>query len=201
MKPHTPEAKPVFTWVTVDSKDEMENFYRSVMKKITEAARLCGYAIGVHGSMRRDLDLIAVPWVAEYKNIDQLATAIHIAACGASNKEYQWEKKPNSRLATCFPICFPSWDEPSLGYIDLSVIELNPDYAEKLSASEETVALLKLDVKVFTDQVDGLTHANAAMKKKLAIAVDRLKEIKYAHQIEQAWVIASNALKEIKDGK
>lgn len=32
---------------------------------IWEVARGCGYAIGLHGSMKRDVDLIAVPWTDE----------------------------------------------------------------------------------------------------------------------------------------
>jgi hypothetical protein len=37
--------------------------YAWMIPYITRVARRHGYAIGVHGSMNRDLDLIAVPWV------------------------------------------------------------------------------------------------------------------------------------------
>jgi hypothetical protein len=46
--------------------------------RIRELAREVGYAVGVHGSLERDLDLIAVPWVAEAVN--PLTLAQHIAA-------------------------------------------------------------------------------------------------------------------------
>lgn len=32
---------------------------------LCEAARACGYALAIHGTMQRDLDLVAVPWVDE----------------------------------------------------------------------------------------------------------------------------------------
>lgn len=113
----------VFRWITVANKDEMESFYRSILPKVTVAARACGYAIAVHGSLRRDLDLIAVPWIETASDKDTLARNIHRTVCGIEKQDYQWEQKPLGRVAICFPICFPEWNEPSLGHIDLSVID------------------------------------------------------------------------------
>lgn len=112
----------VFKWVHIKNKTELEAFYVSILPKIKEAARVCGYAIGVHGSLRRDFDLIAAPWQEKHSDKDELATKIHIAACGLSNQKYEWEKKPCSRVATSFPICWTEWTEPNLGHIDLSVV-------------------------------------------------------------------------------
>jgi len=116
------------SWVHIKSKDELEAFYKSVLPKIREVARSCGYAIGLHGSMRRDLDLIAVPWGQEFTGKNVLAAEIHKAACGLESAKYEWEQKSGQRQATCFPICwielskaFPM--EASLGHIDLSVME------------------------------------------------------------------------------
>lgn len=111
-------------WVEVNSKDEIESFFKRVLPEIREAAKSCGYAIGVHGSMRRDLDLIAVRWIEGASDKEILARAIHKAACGFESSTYDWESKPEGRFATCFPICFPNWNEPSLGHVDLSVVEL-----------------------------------------------------------------------------
>jgi hypothetical protein len=44
---------------------------------VQAAARGVGYAIGLHGSMVRDLDLIAAPWTADAVGYDDLVTAIH----------------------------------------------------------------------------------------------------------------------------
>lgn len=46
--------------------------YACLLPDIMEAGRECGYAIAVHGSMARDLDLIAVPWVEEAKSAEAL---------------------------------------------------------------------------------------------------------------------------------
>ena len=37
--------------------------YEALLPELRDAARVCGYALGLHGSMTYDLDLIAAPWV------------------------------------------------------------------------------------------------------------------------------------------
>lgn len=119
-----------FTWTRVSTIDEMEAFYLSRLPAIREAARLCGYAIGLHGSQRRDFDLIAMPWRENAYGKEALAKAIHNAACGMHNEKYQWEQKPAGRWATSFPICWTEFHyksgEPRMiggGHIDLSIME------------------------------------------------------------------------------
>lgn len=116
-----------FRWVHVNSKDELEAFYRGVLPNIITEARAHGYAIGVHGSLHRDLDLIAVPWTDDYSDKDELAHAIQEAALGPVQASYQWERKPNGRMAVSFPICWaeisPTFKrETNLAHIDLSVM-------------------------------------------------------------------------------
>ena len=40
----------------------MPALYSHLLHDIQVICKTCGYAIAVHGSMQRDLDLIAVPW-------------------------------------------------------------------------------------------------------------------------------------------
>lgn len=116
-----------FKWVHIENKDHLEVFYRNILPRLSLAAKTCGYALGVHGSLRRDLDLIATPWVDEHSDKDQLAREIHRAACGLERQTYQWEEKPMGRTATSFPICWADWNEPNLGHVDLSVVgTVNP---------------------------------------------------------------------------
>lgn len=116
-------TKPEPSWVHVHNKDEMEAFYRGVLPNIITEAKYHGYAIGLHGSLRRDLDLIAVPWTDDHSDKDELARAVQEAACGMSSAKYQWEKKPCGRWAASFPICWTEMtNELSLGHIDLSVM-------------------------------------------------------------------------------
>ncbi|CAG4885327.1 protein of unknown function [Georgfuchsia toluolica] len=115
--------EPPVRWKKVHTTDELKEFYRSVLPAIREAARELGYAIGLHGSMTRDLDLIAVPWVEGHATKDQLAHAIAYVACGISREgNYDWTVKPAGRVAVSIPICWTADNRPSAGHIDLSVM-------------------------------------------------------------------------------
>lgn len=122
-------------WYQCNNLDELQAFYESILPAIRDAARECGYAIGVHGSMRRDLDLIAVPWIPTPRRGDtqilampsSLAVAIQQAATGGiacESSAIQWEKKPHGRVATSLPICWINWPDAKAGtgHIDLSVV-------------------------------------------------------------------------------
>ena len=121
-----------FRWVHVHNVDELQAFFVSILPRIREAARSCGYAIGAHGSMRRDLDLIAAPWIAEHSDADTLVRAIHLAACGIENEHYDWgrEVKPCGRRGiSAIPVCWIDWPHPhpdGIGHIDLALM---PDTA------------------------------------------------------------------------
>lgn len=117
------ELKPSdWRWEHVHNKDQLELFYLRILPALRVIARECGYALGVHGSMRRDLDLIAVPWVEKHVDKDELARCLHKAACGLMNSRYEWQQKPLGRWATSFPVCWTEWNETSAGHIDLSVM-------------------------------------------------------------------------------
>ena len=122
-KPEWGERITEQKWVHVHTVEDMEAFFRSRLPAIREAARKVGYAIGEHGSARRDFDLMAMPWVEGAGGRDELAKVVQIAACGFSHEKYQWEQKPCGRVATCFPVCWTEWTGmKSAGHIDLSVM-------------------------------------------------------------------------------
>lgn len=89
-------------------------------------AETCGYAIGVHGSLRRDIDLIAVPWregaVDAPGLIERVLTVVK-AIHGESGLDAQLliqgpTEKPCGRLAWAIHL------SPELGagpYLDISV--------------------------------------------------------------------------------
>lgn len=118
-----PRYKPG-SWTEIQNVDDLERFYWSRLPDIREAAKDYGYAIGVHGSLRRDMDLIAVPWREDPEDVDELAHAIALAACGIERAgRYDWEQKPAGRIATSIPICWPVWHgQDGAGHIDLSVM-------------------------------------------------------------------------------
>jgi hypothetical protein len=146
-------------WVRVYTIDEMEAFYKSVLPKMQEAAKKCGYALAVHGSMRRDLDLIASPWVENHSDKDELAKAIQLAACGMFMAEYKWGStppKPCGRLGTVFAICWCAWHAMlSAGCVDLAVM---PDTSE-------------FDLTSMTRSTSNLEASRDWSKQKLATAL------------------------------
>lgn len=111
-------------WYQAETVEELQAFYLARLPAIREAARIHGYALGLHGSTKRDLDLIAAPWRDGASDADTLAHSIAQAACGIERcGAYDWEAKPAGRLATSIPICWTAWHgQPGAGHIDLSVM-------------------------------------------------------------------------------
>lgn len=124
---------PRDTWYRCQTIDQMQAFYLARLPAMRDAAKECGYALGLHGSTRRDLDIIAMPWREGAADKDALAHAMQVAACGMYRQgPYQWERKPAGRVATSFPICATEWhDMISAGHVDLSIIAAAPQPPEE----------------------------------------------------------------------
>lgn len=86
-----------------------------------------GYAIMMHGSFTRDLDLIAVPWTDEACEPEHLARRVEDAA-GLKLATAEPGQKPHGRLA--WTLLFPGFSDPR--FVDLSVLPRVP--APSLSA-------------------------------------------------------------------
>lgn len=63
------------------TKRNKKRHYTEILPVIRETAKRCGYALTVHGSMTRDLDLVAVPWVKHYLKKETLVLRIEAAVC------------------------------------------------------------------------------------------------------------------------
>ena len=90
------------------------------IEQVREIARECGYAVGVHGSRQRDLDLIAVPWTENAINPHQFVAAV-------TERLDLWLKPEEPELIQN-PECKPNgrigWalmGAPGCAYLDLSV--------------------------------------------------------------------------------
>lgn len=146
-------------WFDATTVDVMQAFFESRLPVIREAAKEHGYAIGLHGSMRRDLDLIAAPWREGAADPDTLAHAIAMAACGITRAgAYEWEKKPAGRVATCLPICWTHRHGVlSDGHIDLSVMpaQNTPAAALAIEALEAAKNGLNWYRQEYPEQVNG----------------------------------------------
>lgn len=91
-------------------------------KLFSQVARKHGYALAVHGTLLRDVDLIAVAWVPNCKAPSTLMKALHgiVRAMAGSEQMYvrinkKPEVKPHGRLAWSL---YFSRD----AYLDISVI-------------------------------------------------------------------------------
>ena len=105
-----------------------------ILEPMRLAARHAGYAITVHGSLNRDIDLVAIPWrehgVWEMDAlVDALVGAIR-GVTGACHKSASWTEKPHGRRARTL-IVFCGMADAQL---DLSIIPTRPE--EKTHASD-----------------------------------------------------------------
>lgn len=63
-------------WTPRVSPEELKTTYEIALAVVREVARNHGYAIGLHGSQQRDLDLIAVPWIRDCSSMEVLVESI-----------------------------------------------------------------------------------------------------------------------------
>lgn len=88
-----------------------------LLPALREVARSCGYAIAVHGSLARDIDLVAIPWrdmeMSPEHLVGDLVRVVE-AVFGSANVTAP-EPKPHGRKAWSIHFC-------GAHYIDLSVM-------------------------------------------------------------------------------
>lgn len=96
-------------------------YYLGLLEKLRGAALGQGYALGLHGSVQRDLDLIAAPWSESAKPAESLVEALRVAVGGACHLPSVAER-PHGRK--CWVIYLPFREAASTPYIDLSVMPL-----------------------------------------------------------------------------
>jgi hypothetical protein len=84
------------------------------LRLIWKLGREVGYAIGVHGSLKRDFDLIAAPWTPEAVGNHDLI--VHLCAGLKATRVGGPEYKPHGRVAVTIQI--DGWFKP----IDLSIL-------------------------------------------------------------------------------
>jgi len=86
---------------------------------IWKLAREMGYAVGIHGSLKRDVDLIAVPWVAEAVSHTELV--IHLCRGLNAITIGPPERKPHGRITVTLQI------DGYVKHIDLSITTRTQD--------------------------------------------------------------------------
>lgn len=66
------------------------------------AAKGCGYALTIHGSEARDIDLVAIPWVEGAGTAELLVNRLCGVIAGATGRacpNAEWSDKPHGRRA------------------------------------------------------------------------------------------------------
>lgn len=111
-----------------EEQDALPLGYVSLLPALIRVAKAKGYALAVHGSMRRDLDLVAVPWTDEAAPAVEVAEAIIRASGGFLSERPAKEVHPEGWPGTRDPAQKPhgrlAWSIHLGGgpYIDLSVM-------------------------------------------------------------------------------
>ena len=121
-------------WTDIKTKKELLKRYASYIPSLQKIAMQCGYALAVHGSMVRDLDLIAVPWVKRPMSPESLVIMLEEGITGQRHSRSYWKEhadlttpqKPHGRRAYVIPWAHLNmkFENPKHrhAYIDLSVM-------------------------------------------------------------------------------
>ncbi|SFH97951.1 hypothetical protein [Planctomicrobium piriforme] len=103
---------------------------------IWSAARKLGYAVGLHGSMKRDCDLIAVPWTDEAADcqtlIDAICEALKGQVIGVSSH------KPHGRFAVNIQVP---------GYVKLLDLSVTPRAIEREGQIDKQLSEARAEIE------------------------------------------------------
>lgn len=94
-------------------------FYATILPDLKAAALNCGWALGLHGSLANDMDLMAMPWTENATSVEEMIQAL--SDCFTDNP-FKNEHivphydKPNNRVVYTISI----WSD---FYLDINVIK------------------------------------------------------------------------------
>lgn len=89
-----------------------------------KVAREYGYAVGLHGTLKRDIDLIAAPWVPEAASADELIEALSERLNLIANPGPLAPPKPIAHGRRGWILYPREWHGPRPPHIDISVMPL-----------------------------------------------------------------------------
>lgn len=109
-------------------------WYVMAYTKLDRIAWRHGYALALHGSMARDLDLVAIPWTEDADNPEKLIDSIRRFVVLKTNVDLKIAppvKRPHGRLSYIIPIGYDSHH-----YIDLSVMPISKQIDDEMCICE-----------------------------------------------------------------
>lgn len=97
-------------------------YMRALLPALRFRAKACGYALALHGSMQRDIDIVAVPWREHAVGAADLIAAIReiVKAVTGIDSVNGPTPKPVGRAAWSLHLTAFGGDGP---YLDISVFE------------------------------------------------------------------------------
>lgn len=69
--------------------------YEKLIEPLRARARELGYALGVHGTLKRDIDIIACPWTSEAVEANELAEQLRLVALKVHGAAYMTGREGN----------------------------------------------------------------------------------------------------------
>ena len=97
-------------------------FYACMWNDIRQTAMDCGWAVGLHGSLASDMDIMAMPWVENSTSFEDMIEKVVGLFSGnvlSENYTVTYNKKPHGRTVATIPI-FADF------YLDISCIGGKP---------------------------------------------------------------------------
>jgi hypothetical protein len=94
-------------------------FYACILPDLINTARYCGWALGLHGSLASDMDLMAMPWTEDAKPVEDMIQSLSDCFTESPFKEHHTiphYDKPNGRVVYTMSI----WSDY---YLDINIIQ------------------------------------------------------------------------------
>jgi len=123
-------------------------FYAVLYADFRKAAMDCGYGLSLHGSMITDMDLIAVPWVADVKPVSELVARISDCigrTVWSERHQMLQETRPHGRqiytltIMGDFTVDLSVMPPDSSPWIEASMPPLTPELVIVLRSSGEII--------------------------------------------------------------
>ena len=94
-------------------------FYAAMWDDLRQSAMNKGWALGLHGSLASDMDIMAMPWTVNASPVHEMLFAICDCFTDAKdlhNSMFKTTDKPNNRIVYTIPI----WAD---FYLDINIIQ------------------------------------------------------------------------------
>jgi hypothetical protein len=174
-------------------------FYAVLYNKFRAAALECGYALALHGSMARDMDLLAVPWVEDAKKPDELAAAISDCIDGTVWKDHHLmdrSEKPHGRLAYTisimgdFQIDLSVTTATKLDHYEMRVVDEGAiDMATAVGISESRRITLSQKMDELSASYSGHRVRSCNLFNDILSFCKSIEEVVYCVHVHTSWLI------------